>query len=71
MAHLGYQDGDELKFKCSASLISEYFLLTTAHCINPENPPVIARFGNTASEEEYTVSFGAPYSVVRVTQNYT
>jgi len=52
MAQLGYATDDgEIIYKCIASLISDKFLLTAAHCIDFDNPPVVARFGTDEEDK--------------------
>lgn len=53
MAQLYYGDSLQPSFGCSASLISEQFLLTAAHCVvGDSGPPLVARLGTGRTESE-------------------
>jgi len=59
MAQLGYRKDRNLTFNCTASLISETFLLTAAHCITYEDPPVTVRFGT--GDEHYRLQIDVSF----------
>lgn len=60
MAQLYYGDSLLPSFGCSASLISEQFLLTAAHCVvGDSGPPLVARLGTGRTESEVIAEVSA------------
>lgn len=79
MAALGY-DNEEIgvgyDYRCGASLISENFLLTAAHCIPKQSRPVVALLGTTRLNQsdspgiEIKIKEFYPHPEYRSSRNY-
>lgn len=48
MAAIGYSQ-DNSSFDCGGTIISEYYILTAAHCTPTRRPPVKIRLGKVSA----------------------
>ncbi|XP_031631934.1 serine protease Hayan-like [Contarinia nasturtii] len=54
MAALGYNDNYKISFGCGGTIISEYYIMTAAHCCAGRYPPVLVRVGKVSLNDVYT-----------------
>ncbi|XP_018562471.1 venom protease-like [Anoplophora glabripennis] len=69
MAALGYEDTDGIDFQCGASVISNRFLLTAAHCTR--RTPKIVRLGITKLDGENPQDFSVKRAALHPNYNYS
>lgn len=46
-AALGYDKGNSIHFECAGTIISDYHILTVAHCARDGYEPIVVRVGQT------------------------
>lgn len=60
MAALGYLNLNyNISYDCGGTVISEWFLLSAAHCAKPQRKPVVARLGKVSKYHDirYSIDF--------------
>lgn len=67
-AALGYDRGNSITFECAGTVISEFFILTAAHCTKENHAPILVRLGKLNLQDEnvenYHVQVAKPICAV-------
>lgn len=46
-----FSDNYEIKFACGGTILSEFYIMTAAHCASTERPPVLIRLGKVSETQ--------------------
>lgn len=73
-----YSDNYNIQFACGGTIISEFYIMTAAHCASTERPPVLVRLGKVSKAEAiFFVNlalieiFALPSQILNVDKNDT
>ncbi|XP_031616943.1 serine protease persephone-like isoform X2 [Contarinia nasturtii] len=66
MAALVYMDNFKLSFGCSGTIISEFYVMTAAHCARKRRPPVAVRLGKVNVTDESRSNYQTDYYIANI-----